>query len=119
MAETTTGRGGAGNMVHDDPRKYVDGSIVREGHVGESAEGDYSSGRGGAGNIVPSPRVKPQENRRGSQDRIPDEALAPVHSKYHVGRGGEGNVHKDHPAPHKTLIEKAKKIIHPEDGKDK
>jgi len=113
-------------MVQGDPTKYVDGGIVREGHVGESLDGDYSSGRGGAGNIVPSPRVKPQDNRRGSQDnrrgsqdRIPDESLAPVHSKYHVGRGGEGNVHKDHPGPHKTLIEKAKNLIHPEEGKNK
>jgi len=72
-------------MVQNDPRKYVDAGIVREGHVGESLDGDYSSGRGGAGNIVPSPRVKPQDNRRGSQDRIPEESLTQVHSKYHVG----------------------------------
>jgi len=106
-------------MVHDNQVKYADGGIVREGVVGLSADGDYSSGRGGAGNMVPSPRVKPQENRRDSQDIIPDESLAPVHSKYHVGRGGEGNVHKDHPELHKTLIEKAKKILHRDDEKDK
>jgi len=106
-------------MVQNDPRKYVDAGIVREGHVGESLDGDYSSGRGGAGNIVASPRVKPEDKRRGSQDKIPDESLAPAQSRYHVGRGGEGNVHKDHPGQHKSIIDKAKDLLTHNEVKEK
>ena len=49
----STGRGGAGNIGHDE-NTYVDGSIVREGAVGESDVPEYSAGRGGAGKLFPS-----------------------------------------------------------------
>jgi len=77
------GRGGQGNIAKDST-KYTDGGIRREGIQGESIDGDYSSGRGGAGNIIASPKVGP---RRGSQDKIPDEAMlsSKEHENYHIG----------------------------------
>jgi hypothetical protein len=117
----STGRGGQGNIGRDET-KYVDAGIVREGVVGESTDGDYSSGRGGAGNIVDSPRLGP-DGRRLSHDKIPDTSLtgAPKHQdNYHVGRGGDGNAvhagHKEHLHEHKdrkhSLLDKAKHLFH-------
>jgi len=120
----STGRGGQGNIGRD-PHKYVDGSVHREGVVGQSAEGDYSAGRGGAGGIVHSPKVGPT-GRRGSQDIIPDiNAVPKAHENVHTGRGGSGNVIKD--TTHKvegksehhkeSIIDKAKHLLH-HDKKD-
>ncbi|KAI4119028.1 MAG: hypothetical protein LQ345_000999 [Seirophora villosa] len=96
--EVSHGRGGAGNIKPDDT-PYTDGSIVREGPVGDQGNGAYSVGRGGAGNID-SPRVKPSnpDGKAGDTDVIPEPALrepGPGYENYHTGRGGEGNVHKE------------------------
>jgi hypothetical protein len=45
-AEVSHGRGGAGNIGHDDTQ-YVDGEVVRSGLEGGHGDGAYSSGRGG------------------------------------------------------------------------
>ncbi|KAG9677885.1 hypothetical protein KCV03_g2153, partial [Aureobasidium melanogenum] len=99
----STGRGGAGNIGHDDTL-YTDGSIVREGFVGESSKPEYSSGR--AGNIVDSPRVGPVDGKSsGSEDVIPEPAMrnSAGYDNFHTGRGGEGNIYKEkyggHSAP--------------------
>ena len=44
--EVSHGRGGAGNIIHDDT-PYVDGEIVRAGPEGSHDDGPYSTGRGG------------------------------------------------------------------------
>ncbi|KAF2636229.1 hypothetical protein P280DRAFT_435976 [Massarina eburnea CBS 473.64] len=113
----STGRGGAGNIGPDNT-VYSDGSIVREGIVGQS-EGDYSTGRGGAGNIAKSPQVRPadRESRR-SQDYIPEQNLRPGQENFHTGRGGEGNVYKEkygghsHSPDRKGFGEKVKHVLH-------
>ncbi|KAL8988919.1 MAG: hypothetical protein Q9177_002082 [Variospora cf. flavescens] len=97
-AEVSHGRGGAGNIKPDDT-PYTDGSIVREGPVGDQGDGAYSVGRGGAGNID-SPRVKPSNpaSKAGDIDVVPEPALrepGPGYEHYHTGRGGGGNVHKE------------------------
>ncbi|KAL8719558.1 MAG: hypothetical protein Q9181_008052, partial [Wetmoreana brouardii] len=97
---------------------YVDGEIVREGPVGDQGDGAYSAGRGGAGNIE-SPRVKPThvEGQRGDSDIIPETALhepGAAYENYHTGRGGGGNVHKEHPGKtgeHEGLGDKLKHKI--------
>ncbi|KAL9106160.1 MAG: hypothetical protein Q9187_008597, partial [Circinaria calcarea] len=54
--------------------------------------------RGGAANIG-SPRMKPtREGHPHDEDVIPETAIheaLPGHENFHVGRGGEGNVHKE------------------------
>src|ERR1700761_8833758 len=96
----STGRGGAGNIGHDDT-VYVDWDIVREGVVGEPTHtggGQYSAGRGGAGNMVPTTQLA-NEGKIGeeSHDAIPEPAMrsGEGYENYHTGRGGEGNVHRD------------------------
>ncbi|KAH0198461.1 hypothetical protein KCU99_g7816, partial [Aureobasidium melanogenum] len=93
----STGRGGAGNIGHDDTL-YTDGSIVREGFVGESSKPEYSSGRGGI--------VGPVDGKSsGSEDVIPEPAMrnSAGYDNFHTGRGGEGNIYKEkyggHSAP--------------------
>ncbi|KAL8922989.1 MAG: hypothetical protein Q9172_003321 [Xanthocarpia lactea] len=88
--EVSHGRGG---------KDYVDGSIVREGPIGDQGDGPYSSGRGGAGNIE-SPHVKPTNigNQKGDTDVVPETALREPgagYENYHTGRGGAANVHKE------------------------
>ncbi|KAI9720057.1 MAG: hypothetical protein M1812_003184 [Candelaria pacifica] len=109
---------GQGN-INPDSNVYADGEIVREGPVsGHADEGPVVTGRGGAGNIG-SPRQKPTE--RNDQEIIPETAIrdnGPGYENYHVGRGGEGNVHKDktshsegHNGHHKGLGEKIKDAV--------
>ncbi|MCJ1423750.1 hypothetical protein MMC29_001634 [Sticta canariensis] len=107
------GRGGAGNVLPDDT-PYVDGEITREGPIGDQGDGAYSAGcyeqRGGAGNIG-SPGLKPTSNTPGDVEVVPEVALRPSSENYHVGRGGEGNVHKDSTPPptvHEGLADKLK-----------
>lgn len=50
--EVSHGRGGAGNIAHDDTQ-YVDGSIVRTGEAGSHGDGAYSAGRGGTAILPP------------------------------------------------------------------
>ena len=71
--------------------------------------------RGGAGNID-SPHVKP--TKAGSahdSDVIPEPAMHQAgteHQNYHVGRGGEGNVHHEQgDTAHKGLADKLKEKI--------
>ncbi|CAO1598169.1 hypothetical protein XANCAGTX0491_001939 [Xanthoria calcicola] len=113
------GRGGAGN-IRPDSEPYVDGSIVREGPLGDQGDGPYSSGRGGAGNIE-SPHVKPTNvgNQKGDTDVIPETSLREPGSgyeNYHTGRGGAANVHKEHEGHEEHeegLVDKIKhKIVH-------
>jgi Protein of unknown function (DUF3602) len=52
--------------------------------------------RGGAGNVG-SPHVK-AAGKPHDEDVIPEVALREEHMKdYHIGRGGAGNEHHDHP----------------------
>jgi len=71
---------------------YGDGEIVREGVAGDHHDGAFSTGRGGAANIG-SPGVKATERK--DEMAIPEVALRPSTEgeNFHVGRGGEGNVH--------------------------
>ncbi|TVY36069.1 hypothetical protein LSUB1_G004740 [Lachnellula subtilissima] len=82
---------GAGN-IGQDSTPYGDGEIVREGVVGDHGDGAYSSGRGGAANIG-SPGLK--ATARKDDVVVPEIALRPSmeNENFHVGRGGEGNVH--------------------------
>jgi hypothetical protein len=74
------------------PHSYGDGEIVREGIVGDHHDGAFSTGRGGAANIG-SPGIKATERK--DEMAIPEVALRPSTEgeNFHVGRGGEGNVH--------------------------
>ncbi|PMD18009.1 hypothetical protein NA56DRAFT_577690 [Hyaloscypha hepaticicola] len=89
--EVSHGRGGAGNIGVDNT-PYGDGEIVREGPVGDHNDGAFSTGRGGAANIG-SPGIK--ATVRKDEMAIPEVALRPSMEgeNFHVGRGGEGNVH--------------------------
>ncbi|KAI0395776.1 hypothetical protein F5Y17DRAFT_177055 [Xylariaceae sp. FL0594] len=88
--EVSHGRGGAGNITHDDT-KYVDGSIVRQGEIGTHGDGAYSTGRGGAANIAD--KHAPQAAARADQDYVPPEATRPsLEGDFHTGRGGAANV---------------------------
>ena len=72
--------------------------------------------RGGAGNID-SPRTKPTKpGSTHDADVIPETALHQAGSdneSYHVGRGGQGNVHhgEEESATHKGLADKLKDKI--------
>jgi hypothetical protein len=89
----STGRGGAGNIGHDN-NTYTDGGIIREGYGEEP--GVHSTGRGGAGNLGKSPLLGPQETSgRRSTDIIPETALRQPQETFHTGRGGGGNVYKE------------------------
>ncbi|MCJ1232900.1 hypothetical protein MMC14_000854 [Varicellaria rhodocarpa] len=104
------GRGGAANITPDST-PYADGEIVREGPTGDQGDGAYSTGRGGTANIG-SPHVKPEEHGAPhDSDVIPETAIRqeePGHENYHVGRGGEGNVHKEPSKTHEGLADKLK-----------
>ncbi|TVY84988.1 hypothetical protein LSUE1_G000346 [Lachnellula suecica] len=93
------GRGGAGNIGVDNT-PYGDGEIVREGVVGDHGDGAFSSGRGGAANIG-SPGLK--ATKRNDEVVVPEVALRPSmeNENFHVGRGGEGNVHVAEPVAQK------------------
>lgn len=59
-AETSHGRGGAGNIIADDT-EYMDGEVVRQGQAGSHGDGAFSAGRGGecpfhASSLSHSPR---------------------------------------------------------------
>ncbi len=105
---------------------YVEGEITREGVIGQPGHlqgGDYSAGRGGAGNMVPSPRTGTPVSVKGgrqppppapvgtsieSSDAIPETAMReqhPGYDKFHTGRGGGGNIHKDKYGGHSTKKE--------------
>ncbi|KAI9790195.1 MAG: hypothetical protein M1835_001152 [Candelina submexicana] len=112
------GRGGQGNIAPDS-NTYADGAIVREGPVsGLDNDGPITTGRGGAGNIG-SPRQKPTE--RFDEEIVPETAMrdnGPGYENFHVGRGGEGNIHREkdshtegHNAHHKGLGEKIKDAV--------
>ncbi|KAK2810529.1 hypothetical protein FQN49_008529 [Arthroderma sp. PD_2] len=88
------GRGGQGNIAADST-KYVDAEIVREGVEGDQGDGAYSAGRGGVGNIG-SPNIPPSRGQPHDADVIPPTAIrTPPATDYHVGRGGQGNVHTE------------------------
>lgn len=82
----STGRGGAGNMVHtDEVSKSPPPQHTEPKH--ESKRVYYSTGRGGAGNIkssseIPSPKLVPQGSN----------TPALTTSKFTTGRGGYGNM---------------------------
>ncbi|TVY53212.1 hypothetical protein LCER1_G005197 [Lachnellula cervina] len=97
--EVSHGRGGAGN-IGPDSTPYGDGEIVREGAVGDHGDGAFSSGRGGAANIG-SPGLK--ATARKDDVVVPEIALRPSteNENFHVGRGGEGNVHTAPPVAQK------------------
>jgi len=97
--DVSHGRGGAGN-IGQDSTPYGDGEIVREGVVGDHGDGAFSSGRGGAANIG-SPGLK--ATGRKDEVVIPEIALRPSmeNENFHVGRGGEGNVHTATPVTQK------------------
>jgi len=97
--EVSHGRGGAGN-IHEDSTPYVDGEIVREGPVGDHNDGAFSTGRGGAANIGSPGQAA---TKRTDTEAIPEVALrsSGEHENFHVGRGGEGNVHTAEPVQSK------------------
>jgi len=68
--------------------------------VGDHGDGAFSSGRGGAANIG-SPGLK--ATQRKDEVVIPEVALRPSteNENFHVGRGGEGNVHVAAPVAQK------------------
>ena len=72
--------------------------------------------RGGAGNIK-SPHVKATNpsGKPGDADVVPETAIRPGagYEKYHTGRGGEGNVHREGGGKVEGLKEK---ILHPLGG---
>lgn len=113
------GRGGTGN-IGPDSTPYTDGSIVREGAVGDQGDGKYSSGRGGAANIVGQPKAS--QHPPHDHEVVPETATRiEKHESHHFGRGGAGNqthVHQDrkdqHSSDHKpeSLIDKAKHALH-------
>ncbi|MCJ1298468.1 hypothetical protein MMC08_001258 [Hypocenomyce scalaris] len=102
------GRGGAAN-IRPDPTPYADGEIVREGPVGDQGDGAFSTGRGGTANIG-SPHVKPTLKAPGDEDIVPETAIKPgeAYENYHTGRGGEGNIHKEHRSDDVGLADKLK-----------
>lgn len=79
---------------------YGDGEIVREGVVGDHGDGAYSAGRGGAANIG-SPGLK--ATQRKDEVIVPEIATRPSTEgeNFHVGRGGQGNVHEAEPVVQK------------------
>ncbi|KAK5112517.1 hypothetical protein LTR62_004274 [Meristemomyces frigidus] len=115
---TSTGRGGAGN-IGPDTTTYVDGGITREGPLGESSNGEYSSGRGGAGNMIETPRNGTPVPQSQEVVTEPSMRTAEGHENFHTGRGGQGNVHIDkyggHSAPATTgehgILNKAKHAL--------
>ncbi|KAH6638008.1 hypothetical protein C7974DRAFT_411456 [Boeremia exigua] len=117
----STGRGGAGNIGHDDT-VYADGAITREGLAGESVANEFSTGRGGAGNIGKSPRLGPQvvdgDSPRRSTDVVPELATREAQDEFHTGRGGAGNVFKEKHGGHSKspdrqgLGDKIKHVLH-------
>jgi len=115
----STGRGGAGNIGVDDT-PYTDAGIVREGVVGESADGNFSTGRGGAGNIG-SPSLGATRGRRTSQDVIPETSLREGQADFHTGRGGCGNEHREKYGGHskspsrERIGDKVKHLLHKKD----
>lgn len=76
----TTGRGGAGNMAHNDPRRpeiaRASQDIEAPAVHGREHEGPHHIGRGGAANVAksgpPEPQVVSTEKRK-SEDRNPVE----------------------------------------------
>ena len=115
----STGRGGAGNIGHDDT-VYADGGITREAPQGESANGEFSTGRGGAGNIGRSPRLGPEvvADSQRPVDNVPDITTRDAQEEFHTGRGGAGNVYKEKYGGHSRspdrqgLGEKIKHALH-------
>lgn len=69
--------------------------------------------RGGAGNID-SPSLRPTTDAKtaGDSDVVPETAMKPgvQYENYHVGRGGEGNVHREG-KEHEGLGAKAKHLF--------
>ncbi|KAM4059488.1 hypothetical protein HRG_011543 [Hirsutella rhossiliensis] len=90
-AETSHGRGGAGNITADDT-EYVDGEVVRLGNAGSHGDGAFSAGRGGAGNIAD---VGTAPTQRRDQEIVPAAAVrtSSEDQDFHTGRGGVGNEH--------------------------
>ncbi|KAL9125573.1 MAG: hypothetical protein Q9217_005238 [Psora testacea] len=117
-APSSHGRGGAGNIAPDSDTIYVDGEIVREGPIGDQGDGAYSTGRGGAGNIN-SPGLKPTKKQPGDVDVVPETAIrrsGEGHENYHVGRGGEGNAHKEKHEKHGLMDKVKEKLGGKKDG---
>ncbi|KAJ5886828.1 uncharacterized protein N7473_009502 [Penicillium subrubescens] len=99
------GRGGQGNIGHDSTQ-YVDGEIVREGVYGDQGDGAYSAGQSfhslhftlyaAASATSDPPRVRPTSKVPHDAEMIPELAVRNSSDEnYHVGRGGQGNVHLD------------------------
>lgn len=115
---------GAGN-IGEGEGTYADGSVVREGPVGESGrpgQPDYSAGRGGSGNITHHGSRTDGAGGLAAEDIVPEPATQGGHyADYHTGRGGEGNIHRDkyggHSKPQKEhgsgpgLMERAKQAV--------
>jgi hypothetical protein len=113
--EVSHGRGGAGNIKHDDTQ-YVDGEVVRAGVEGSHGDGAYSTGRGGAANIADKGAAA---SARKDQDIVPEAAVRPSQDNqdFHTGRGGAGNLHisaekaADKSSTPKSLADKLKAKI--------
>ena len=85
---------------------------LRPNHVEELSDAPIQ--RGGAGNIE-SPGLKPKHHGAGDTDVVPETAIKPGerYENYHVGRGGEGNIHKEKATghEHESLKDRAKHLL--------
>jgi len=87
-----SGRGGAGNIAHVDPKSLTKGTSA-SGPASRTSlppSRSYTSGRGGAGNLHAHASERPifSFDEELERQRRMMEHLAPV---YHIGRGGAGN----------------------------
>ncbi|KAF2877834.1 hypothetical protein BDV95DRAFT_600535 [Massariosphaeria phaeospora] len=116
------GRGGAGNILKDDPTAHTDpADLITPTLKSEH----YTTGRGGTGNMARNDPNHP-ELARASQD-VNAPPLREPEGPHHIGRGGAANVAKtssevardDTPRkseevkrePAKGLVEKGKEFI--------
>lgn len=87
-----SGRGGAGNLAHVDPKSLTKGTSA-SGPASRTSlppTRSYASGRGGAGNLRAHAPERPMfsfDEELERQRRMMEHS-APV---YHIGRGGAGN----------------------------
>jgi len=88
-----SGRGGAGNVAHVDPKSLTSGASASSppSHTSLPPSRSYASGRGGLGNLHAHAPERPMFSFDEELDRQRRmmEHQAPV---YHIGRGGAGNL---------------------------
>jgi len=98
------GRGGAGNILKDDPTNYP----KPEDLVTPTLKSDtYTTGRGGTGNMAKNDPERPDLARAAQDvDHAPQEPLGPKH----YGRGGAANIIGQDGQPRKSLETKRNSV---------